>query len=116
LKHHQVLVEKQATLIEFQDARRARQVAVDALKIQRDQQRSIQMTYLFTWLVADDLSSDDQARGEAAREEDPTSGKWLFRRGAFKDWFDLQSKDNPILWIHGKPGAGKRRLNLACVS
>lgn len=63
---------------------------------------------LCTWLKSADVESDHQKLREA---QITGSGRWLFANPQFKKWFDPNSPYTPfLLWMNGKPGAGKSVL------
>ncbi|KAH8173584.1 NACHT domain-containing protein [Sarocladium implicatum] len=42
-----------------------------------------------------------------ARSNNPGSCEWIMEQNAFQQWYDLVYCRTPLLWISGKPGAGK---------
>ncbi|KAH8662434.1 hypothetical protein BX600DRAFT_382529 [Xylariales sp. PMI_506] len=45
-----------------------------------------------------------------AREQDPESGRWLLDKPIFRKWFNPTGCITSVLWLNGKPGAGKTVL------
>ncbi|KAH6895917.1 hypothetical protein B0T10DRAFT_603504 [Thelonectria olida] len=43
----------------------------------------------------------------STRSEHPETGKWFLAEDPIRDWMDSDIPDFPILWVHGKKGAGK---------
>ena len=62
---------------------------------------------IYTWLKAIDMENE-QHRFSEIRSRYPDTGHWLLDHTTFKEWFDPQFTTLPtLLWLHGKPGAGK---------
>lgn len=109
LRQHKELVERQADLIEFREARQAR---IDAQRRYEDseaQERARRRLYLRDWLDAPDMAGQ-QEKGQITREAHPQSGCWLLLRDKVKAWLDPSMSVAAGLWIHGTPGAGKTIL------
>ena len=56
-------------------------------------------------LDAPDYQRDQDAATEQRRER--SSGHWLFSNHQYKEWSDESCIKNPILYMHGVPGAGR---------
>lgn len=103
---HKILLERQASLAEFAEAKQSRILAAEKFQKLEDETLLQRKSFLATWLAAPDVY-EDQERGQEARSRHPQSGRWLLKKPRFSSWFDLSYNADPILWIHGKPGSGK---------
>ncbi|KAF2219821.1 hypothetical protein BDZ85DRAFT_41489 [Elsinoe ampelina] len=109
LRAHSELVQRQAGLVHFRQAKSARdEMQRDLLEVRRIQ-RLQRQTYMIQWLAAPNMRRI-QEHGQMTRAYRPESGQWLMRNGHFAQWSDLTSNAKPGLWIHGMPGAGKTVL------
>jgi hypothetical protein len=102
---HKLLLESHASLIEFERAGKARELAERKFKILEEQELLRRKAYLKTWLAAADIYSD-QEKGQLARQPRPRSGRWLLSRARIRDWLDPHSLSTPMAWIYGMPGCG----------
>ncbi|OJD34180.1 zinc finger protein [Diplodia corticola] len=116
LRFHRELLDSQVTLVGVQETAKATQEL-------REMRRSLEAQWQQTqneeaerrkravtrWLSVEDITIDhDDAL--AVLEKNPQSGSWLFQQDLIRDWLDPQSFAEPLLWINGKPGAGKTIL------
>ncbi|KAJ8111005.1 hypothetical protein OPT61_g6297 [Boeremia exigua] len=60
-------------------------------------------TTAYEWLFA---ASFDSKHNKIRRERVKSSGTWLFEKKEYQDWY-CSTGTNQVLWLHGKPGAGK---------
>lgn len=109
IRRHKRLVETEASLIEYENAKFDRMQRTTEFEMREKQEHLRRKGYLGSWLAGPDVRSD-QENGQLARKDCPNSGKWILAKQAFRTWFDLKSASPPCLWIHGKPGAGKSRI------
>jgi len=58
------------------------------------------------WLAAANFE-EDQGDLSDARTEYPGVCSWILKQNKFDTWKDFSSQANLLLWITGKPGAGK---------
>lgn len=75
----------------------------------QDEEAKKRQRAVIAWLSAAD-SATDHEDALAVQGNDPESGRWLFQQNSIKSWVDLHSLAEPLLWIKGKPGAGKTIL------
>lgn len=109
LRQHKELVERQADLIEFQEAKQARDDAQRQYEESEARERSRRRLFLRDWLEAPNMAGH-QEKGQTTREARPQSGNWLLLRDKVKAWLDPSMSVSAGLWIHGIPGAGKTIL------
>jgi hypothetical protein len=103
------LIENQASLISYEEIRSIR-IHSEAQAFQRRQaDLEWRQIVVKNWLS---VSShvNEQDKGAAIRAEFPMSGDWLLQQDQFKAWFDRDFCSAPLLWLNGKPGAGKMML------
>lgn len=103
------MVERQADLIEFQEARQARDDAQQHYEEHREQEQLRRKLFMQDWLDAPNMAGQ-QEKGQLTREALPRSGQWLLSRDKVKAWLDPAMSVAACLWIHGIPGAGKTVL------
>jgi ankyrin repeat protein len=116
LQSHRRLLDSQAIFLginqimklmeELYETRRA---VDEDCKRQREKDENRRRDAAFSWLSAAD-SATDHEDALVIHEEGVASGEWLFRQDTIKDWMDPHSLPEPILWITGRPGAGKTIL------
>jgi hypothetical protein len=106
MHHHRSLVESQANLSEFHEARQARIQARLEFKAAEERESIWRKHHVLTWLSAVDPEVF-QDKGRQARSSDPTAGHWLLQRDVFRIWCNPQSGTAQTLWLNGMPGAGK---------
>lgn len=109
LRHHKELVERQADLIEFQEAKQARHDAQKFREKFESQEQLSRKLFIEGWLDAPNMARQ-QEKGQTIREARPRSGQWLLSRDKVKSWLDPATAAPSCLWIHGIPGAGKTVL------
>ena len=109
LRQHRELVERQADLIAFQEAKRAQDDAQKHYEDHEAQERLRRRLFMRDWLDAPNMAGQ-QEKGQLTREAHPRSGKWLLSRDKVKAWLDPAMSAAACLWIHGIPGAGKTVL------
>jgi hypothetical protein len=105
LSRHTALIDRQASLEEYQSAQVARlqsqQYFDEARAVELDRRR----TTVQQWLGP----TTAQTRHDThVMTRHPCTGDWLFRDSRFQKWFDFDFCTDPILWLSGIPGAGKK--------
>jgi hypothetical protein len=106
MRQHKDLVERKASLIEFQQAQAARELAKARFRSHEEEEILRRKAYLTTWLGAADARAD-QEMGQLVREGHCQSGRWLLSKPQMRTWLSEQYQTSQSLWIHGKPGSGK---------
>jgi hypothetical protein len=106
LSRHKQLVERQASLIEYQEAQAERANVRNSFAILEEAERKNRYLAVVNWLSATDAILDQEA-SKAMRSEDPSAGRWVFEESRMKAWMDPANSVVPLLWMNGKPGAGR---------
>ncbi|KAK8084664.1 hypothetical protein PG997_005935 [Apiospora hydei] len=106
---HRHLIENRASLIEFEGVQRIRQQTKDGLAQAAQANLDRQHHEVLQWL-APTLPWKRQELHRRAREKDSAAGKWLLDDNRFQMWSDKDYCATPLLWLNGKPGAGKSVL------
>jgi adenylate kinase family enzyme len=109
LRQHKELVERQADLIAFREAKQAQDDAQKHYEEHEEQERLRRRLFMQDWLDAPNMAAQ-QEKGQLTREARPRSGQWLLSRDKVKAWLDPAMIVAACLWIHGIPGAGKTVL------
>jgi hypothetical protein len=120
IQRHGRLVESQANLVEFEQlfhqmemGRAAAEADFQRRKEEEGRHRRITVR---NWLSAASIDVD-QERGVSSRSQNLNSGRWLLGNNQVQGWFSVKLCSEPLLWIHGIPGAGKliiALLNATC--
>lgn len=106
MRYHKELLQIQASLAEFSEARKARATEAERFKEQDKQELLQRKIFLHNWLSAADTASDHESLLSTWKDH-PLSGRWLLGRNQFRSWFDSTNTSTPLLWVHGIPGAGQ---------
>lgn len=106
LYRHKLLVERQASLIEYQVSQAERANVRNSLTVLEEAERKNRHLAVVNWLSATDAILDQEA-STAMRSEDPTAGRWVFEEPKMKAWVDPAKSAVPLLWMNGIPGAGR---------
>lgn len=77
--------------------------AHDIDRIEQERQAS-QTREAVAWFGASEDQEDYYTK--YSRPCDGTKGHWALEKPIIISWLD-QSRDNPVLWLNGKPGAGE---------
>lgn len=106
MKEYRHTIIDNTTMAEYRLNRRHR----DQMAIEKRQEKSEEsFQQLRSWLESADIENDHHRLREA---QTPGTGRWLFDHPQFKKWFDPVSRYVPLLlWLNGKPGAGKSVLS-----
>ncbi|KAF8454287.1 hypothetical protein BDZ91DRAFT_842142, partial [Kalaharituber pfeilii] len=114
LSWHKELIESQASIAEFKEAKQARELERRAFEREEDENRRRRMVEITNWLAAAD-SREDQDNFEALRHAYPGTGSWVLKDERIKRWLDASNITDTELWLFGKPGAGKTVLTSVIV-
>jgi adenylate kinase family enzyme len=109
LCQHRELVERQADLIAFREAKQAQDAAQRHYEKHEAQEQLRRRLFMQDWLDAPNMAGQ-QEKGQLTREARPRSGQWLLSRDKVKSWLDPAMSAAACLWINGIPGAGKTVL------
>jgi hypothetical protein len=106
---HCRLIQSRATLSDYEDAQRARQKANHDLQELRSANLSQRRDAVLDWLSPARLDEIHE-RHISARSDNPNAGRWLLENDAIQQWLHPLYCSTPLLWLKGKPGAGKTVL------
>ncbi|KAE9372535.1 hypothetical protein N431DRAFT_536388 [Stipitochalara longipes BDJ] len=109
LVRHRELIESTASLEQIQEARDAQLRSEAAFAAFELEQNHMKRIAVINWLSAAD-ADDDQVAFSAARQDIPDTGRWILDQPNIKTWLDPRQDTVPIVWLNGKPGAGKTIL------
>jgi hypothetical protein len=106
MQQHRHLIESQASLVEFVEVQKVREIAEIEFQNARNADIDRRRSKVLQWLSP--ASSQIIQEGcEKARAEYPGTGQWLFSNERFSKWFHPDFCQSPLLWLSGIPGAGK---------
>ena len=115
LKGRRELLESEkstATLYEIQNLRESINTLreEDARRAMREEsaQHKRRLVEIREKIQAPDYRADQEFSSEIRHGR--LFGAWFFEHDAFKSWYDRHSPSNRVLYVHGKPGAGKTIL------
>jgi hypothetical protein len=106
---HRELIESTASLERLQEARDARLQSQTKFAAIELGQNHTKMLDVIQWLSATD-SDTDQEVFTSTRHDIPDTGRWILNETKVKSWLDPNQSSVPIIWLNGKPGAGKPAL------
>lgn len=107
LANHQALIERQASIIQIEEARTERAHVRNQFMIIEENAQKKRRLDVINWLSAVD-SILDQEDSATVRHEYPSTGKWILHNVKIKSWMDPKNSMIPIMWINGIPGAGRQ--------
>jgi len=90
-----------------------RELAETRFKEIDELEKKKQLSTLFEKLNAPDSVLDQRAASE--QRAGSQSGEWILQNSHFRRWSDVEIQSNPLLYIHGVPGAGKHS-DFPCVA
>jgi hypothetical protein len=106
---HRELIERTASLQQIQESRDARLQSQLSFATMEKEQNGVKVRTISTWLSAIDVS-EDQENFASKRRDVPDSGSWILEGSEVKAWLDPMNCHMKVLWLNGKPGAGKCSL------
>ena len=109
LDRHKALIESEKGTLAIGEARKAREIAEDHSTRAVERERKDRLRLLVERLKPADYARDQHAALKEWRRSQ--SGQWLWQHQDFQLWSDLNAKCNPLLYLHGIPGAGKCSLD-----
>lgn len=87
---------------ELQESQRSSLAVLDQLDSNAKISR---LQHAVAWLAVDDKAQEDNFERISNRRHDETC-VWIAKNGQFISWC-RDDGNNPVLWVSGKPGAGK---------
>ncbi|KAH8800405.1 hypothetical protein F5884DRAFT_863111 [Xylogone sp. PMI_703] len=109
LIRHRELIESAASLEQIQEARDARLQSEVSFAAFEQKQNYMKKLAVINWLSAAD-SDIDQATFAMTRRDIPETGQWILSDPTIEIWLDPSQTTVPMVWLNGKPGAGKTVL------
>jgi hypothetical protein len=106
LSSHRDLVERQGTLLHWQQYRIDRDIMLKKFATIEEEERNAKTASTLLWLCSTENENEFDKACEA-REDSPAKGKWLLEKPAVRSWKDEDLPECPFLWIYGGPGVGK---------
>ena len=116
LRKHRDLIDAEANAISIVEARAWRSTQMDHIrqwranrayeidKIERERMTS-QMREAVAWFGADEGQEDIFAKFSKACDD--SADHWIFKESSIISWLGQGSRDESVIWLNGKPGAGE---------
>ncbi|KAL9608549.1 MAG: hypothetical protein Q9167_006625 [Letrouitia subvulpina] len=109
LDRHKDLIESEKGTLAVLEAQKAREITEAYSKEMAEREAREKIKVLIERLNPTDYKRDQFDASEQRRQR--RSGEWLYKNSYFCRWYDLDAVCNPLLYIHGVPGAGKTVLS-----
>lgn len=114
LAHHSDLVEKEAIAIDIAASLRHQKEDIERFEKQEQEWRNAKLNAALSWLGFGNHVVD-HTPDNLTRDCSPGVCDWFLKHPKIEPW--LQDQDPcSIVWLHGKPGAGKSRIAFASIS
>ena len=122
LKKHRDLIDTEANAINIAEAKAWRKTQMDHIKqwradrayeidkIERERLAS-QTREAVAWIGASEGQEDIFAKFSKAC--DGSQGHWILKDSTIVSWLGQGGRDESVIWLNGKPGAGKSCLSFA---
>lgn len=104
------LLEQTADLDHFKEFRQSRREEMARLDLMLRHEQERRRKEVFQWLGDANPASVYHQDLCQVRAASPKCGQWLFDKEDFQRWFTPDLCLSPLLWMNGKPGAGKTVL------
>lgn len=105
MARHSDLITQEATTIDIVEAKQWRhRMATEATSKEKDRLYR-QRSSVISWLGPDQPSQDDECE-RLLRDCIAGSCDWILKNQTIKSWLQVDTKI-PVIWLHGKPGAGR---------
>jgi len=98
------LLESEKGTVAVFEAQRIRELTESHIEELSELERKKQLTALIEKLNAPNYQLDHDVASEQHRRFQ--SGEWLLQNVHFQKWSETGADNNPLLYIHGVPGAG----------
>ncbi|KAI0376807.1 hypothetical protein F5Y04DRAFT_273551 [Hypomontagnella monticulosa] len=109
MRRHRQLIESRATLIQFEAVQTHRRLTEVKFQEMYEADLTRRRAAVLLWLSPANVEEIHE-RHTLARSGNPSAGQWLMSDNRFQKWFDPLYCSTPLLWLNGKPGAGKSVL------
>ena len=103
------LIKRRATVAQFEAFDKAASLEDEEGSAASESENLARSQAVYAWLKPVDMESE-QDHLVRIRRDFPSTCRWVLRDGTFQEWFDpLSSRTSlpKLLWLNGKPGAGK---------
>ena len=90
------------TIFEIQ---KLREMTETHFKKSSELERKKQLDIVIEKLSASNYQLDHYLASEQRRRT--KSGEWILQTTEFQEWLDTDGSNNPLLYVHGIPGAGR---------
>ena len=119
IRKHRDLIDAEANAINIAEAKDLRSTQLDQLrrwradrayeieKLERDRLAS-QTREAVAWLGANEGQEDTFAKYSKAC--DASDSYWFLKESIILSWLGQGDRDDPVVWLNGKPGAGQSAL------
>jgi hypothetical protein len=112
LAYHSELLDKEAVAADISNAIRRHKEDSAKWEQQEREWEALKLQTVLSWLgTSEDIPADTLDR--YLRDCLPGSCDWFVQHNKTQSWLEDSSK-NALLWLYGKPGAGKLRPTLSC--
>ncbi|CAG8962046.1 hypothetical protein HYFRA_00005088 [Hymenoscyphus fraxineus] len=108
LKRHRMLMESGGSFEDFEMTQNSRQSAINTFRKQITEEESLRRETVKAWLCPFSCETQQDAH-RITRSVCQDPGRWLIDDLRLQNWLDIYCS-NPLLWLNGKPGAGKTIL------
>lgn len=105
LKYHGKLIDKEASAVNIAEAADWRRQHLEQQSKMEQDRKASQRYRTMTWLRSEDVSQEDEI-DRISRDCLPGSCDWLIQHPETERWLK-EGAANALIWLHGKPGAGK---------
>jgi hypothetical protein len=100
-------------LEQFEAIQLIRNAQAEQLKEQREEARRQRRARVRAWLAAEDMRSEQEYHS-TVRQEFPGTGRWIIKKRLVKDWLEIETRCEALLWLTGIPGAGTVSFLSSC--
>jgi hypothetical protein len=105
MAHNSDSIHNEAIVMDLVQSKKWREESFTQISLQEEDRLTKQYNSVFAWLNMERLSHEDHCE-RVLRDCLPGSCDWVKDHPKVKQWLGTDSKSS-VLWIHGKPGAGK---------
>lgn len=110
LRSCRTLLEGDASLTEVSEFQSMREALHEQLQSTRRAELNSQRDIVQQWLS---FANNETRHEDASADRHPGTGTWLLQDEKFQAWFNSDYCIEPLLWLSGKPGAGKSKVYLS---
>ncbi|KAI2464722.1 hypothetical protein F4781DRAFT_411946 [Annulohypoxylon bovei var. microspora] len=114
LGRHKRLIESHATIVQFEEIQQIRENERRKFEVDQRVETDRRRLRVIQWLSSYSMETL-QEKYKETRSICSDSGRWLINDPQFQNWLDPNQSLRPLLWINGKPGAGKTVLSSVIV-